>query len=220
MAIVLKETRALFVHIPKTGGTWVEAVFNKLGIANQRAPHSPAASVRHATLDQLPGDYDFRFAFVRHPVAWYESWWKFQAGAWRRFEQGRWHPQRVLENCADDDFSQFVMNCLEHQPAYVSRMYEWFLGPPGNDRFDFVGRTESLRDDLTHVLRQLGYDFDEREIEQAKPIHVSGKKLGEPVWDADLRRRVLELESPAIRRFYSNDRPERTRAIEACRAET
>lgn len=182
----------------------MEAVLNRLGIEHERAPHVPTASVRHAVPEQLPGNYEYRFTFVRHPLSWYESWWKYQAGSWLRFEVPRWHPQRILERCADDDFSQFIHKCLEQEPAYVTRMYEWYLGPPGQNRFDFVGKTESLRDDLSKVLQQLGYEFDHTEIEKSRPVLVSGKRLGDPVWEPGLKARVLALESPSIRRFYGN----------------
>lgn len=204
MAIVLTQSGALFVHIPKTGGTWVANVLNRLGIANESAPHVPAASVRHAIPEQFVGRYKFRFTFVRHPLAWYESWWKFQAGVWRQFEVGVWHPQRVLEPCADNDFSQFIRNCLVQEPGYVTRMYEWYLGPPEVERFDFVGRTESLAEDLVTVLRQLGHTNRIDEVSHFAPVHVSRSKFGEAVWDPELRRRIIDVEAPAIRRFYAD----------------
>ena len=34
------------------------------------------------------------------------------------------------------------------------------------------------------------------------PLNVSRKLCGEPVWDPDLKRQMLALEAPAIRRFY------------------
>ena len=124
MAIVLTEANALFVHIPKTGGTWVEHVLHRCGIETAPAPRAAEASVRHATPSQLLGNYRFRFTFVRHPFSWYESWWKYQAGVWQVFEPDVWHPQRVLEPCASDDFLRFVRRCVEREPGYVSRMYE------------------------------------------------------------------------------------------------
>jgi hypothetical protein len=36
------------------------------------------------------------------------------------------------------------------------------------------------------------------------PVNVSERKCGEPVWDPRLKRRLLELEEPAIRRFYGS----------------
>ncbi len=48
-----------------------------------------------------------------------------------------------------------------HEPGYVSRMYEWYLGPPGLGWVDTVGPYEHLADDLVAILRSLSYDFDE-----------------------------------------------------------
>ena len=65
------------------------------------------------------------------PLSWYESWWKYQSGIWTVWEPGVWHPQRSLEKCRSDDFSDFIRLCIRNEPGYVSRMYEWYVGPVG-----------------------------------------------------------------------------------------
>ena len=202
MSTHLIQANALFLHIPKTGGTWVEEALKAGGIATEYAQALDTVSWRHALRYHLTQNFRFAFTFVRHPLSWYESWWKFQAGIWTRYEPGVWHPQRVLERCAADDFSAFIRLCLEHEPAYVSRLYEWYIGPPGLECVDLVCRYEDLADDLVRVLRRLGYDFDEAALRRQAPANVSRKLAGKPVWDPGLRQRVLELEAPAIRRFY------------------
>ncbi len=202
MSTHLIQANALFLHIPKTGGTWVEEALKACGIATEYAPALDTVSWRHPLRGHLTQSFRFAFTFVRHPLSWYESWWKFQARVWTRYEPEVWHPQRVLERCAADDFSTFVRLCLEHEPAYVSRLYEWYIGPPGLEFVDLICRYENLADDLVRVLRLLGYDFDEAALRGQAPANVSRKYAGEPVWDPELRRCVLEVEAPAIRRFY------------------
>ena len=75
----------------------------------------------------------FRFCFVRHPGSWYESYFKYQTTVgWLKSNQlnpDGWHRWRGLDQCASDDFCTFVRNCIRWQPAYLTRMYEWYAGP-------------------------------------------------------------------------------------------
>ncbi len=81
-------------------------------------------------------------------------------------------------------------------------MYEWYIGPVGFEFAQFVGRHENLADDLIRVLTLLDQTFDVDILRRIDPVNVSLKSCGEPVWDPDLRRKMLALEAPAIRRFY------------------
>jgi hypothetical protein len=211
MAIRILPSNALFLHIPKTGGTWVGQALAHCGVALEQAETIAGVTYRHPVLPMVQLTHPFVFTFVRHPLSWYESWWKFMAGIWPIFEPGVWHPQRDLEKCRSDDFSEFIRLCIEHEPGYVSRMYEWYIGPPGHEFVNFIGRHESLVEDLVRVLLLLGHQFDERALQNHQPENVSLKRCGEPIWDSRLKRRLLELEAPAIRRFYSDRIDPRTR---------
>ena len=213
MSVSLRHSGALFLHIPKTGGSWVEHTLGQIGIEIDPAETIPGVTYRHSLLPMIRREHPLAFTFVRHPLSWYESWWKFQAGIWTVFEPGVWHPQRVLERCQSDDFNEFIRLAIEHEPSYVSRMYEWFIGPPGHDFVQFVGRQENLAEDLIAVLMTLGYEVDAPAIRRIARANESQKRYGEPVWDPDLRRKVLELEASAIRRFYADPPKPRPRAI-------
>ncbi|HMB04446.1 MAG TPA: hypothetical protein VKP69_12005 [Isosphaeraceae bacterium] len=124
------------------------------------------------------------------------------AGWWPIHEPGVWHPQRSLKRCRSDDFSEFLCLCIEHEPGYVSRMYEWYIGPPVQQFVDFVGRYEDLVDDQVRVLTILDRPFDEVALRAQARENVSRKLHGEPVWHPKLRRQILALEAPALGRFY------------------
>ena len=202
MALHLLDANALFVHIPKTGGIWLEEALPACGIRTAQPETRDGVSWRHPLPADICGHYDFTFTFVRHPLSWYESWWKFQGGHWYTFEPGVWHPQRVLEPCGADDFSSFMRRCLEREPGYVTRLYEWYIGPPGIERVDFVGRQEALVDNLVGVLRGLNCDFDETVLREHPRANVGTEDGGPPVWDPAVKERTEALEAGAIRRFY------------------
>ena len=203
MSVHLLDTNALFLHIPKTGGLFVEAALKAAGIRMDPWPRvRDRMSARHAPVWAHLRDYDFVFAFVRHPLAWFESWWRFQqAKNWQQWEPGYWHPQRCLEPFARLPFPEYVEQILKHQPGYVTRLYEWMMGPPDAGLVQFVGHQESLVDDLCHVLRKLGYKVNEERIRSCPPTNVGRSSVSS--WSDSVRQGVLAAEAALIEQYYS-----------------
>ena len=88
MALHLVDANALFVHIPKTGGVWVEEALPACGIATACPLTTGGVSWRHPLPADIRGSFDFTFTFVRHPISWYESWWRFASSRVEHFEPG------------------------------------------------------------------------------------------------------------------------------------
>lgn len=121
MALILK-SGAVFLHIPKTGGNLVTSVLRESGLVRAQLGH------KHADMSRLlvPADgrvskpvlflemrrimtalrpKPFLFCFVRHPLKWYESWFKYKAQParnWRTWGSERelldWHPAAPLSS--------------------------------------------------------------------------------------------------------------------------
>lgn len=222
---------AEFLHIPKTGGSWVRDVLgaNDL-IADHllykhadydvnlfRLPTSARQHLRDATRIVLPKlkmgrlvkhipDRDvkpvFRFCFVRHPLAWYESWWRYMEGiSWWQFGQQNsrvhWHPNAILNGLGNSDFNQFVRNVIQARPGYVSELMFAYTKPG----ISFIGKTENLREDLTHVLDLMGLKYDKATLEQTPKVNVSEVAPSAVEWDLELKRTVMKLELPALLHF-------------------
>ena len=95
----------------------------------------------------------YTFCFVRHPVRWYESWWRYLRGkngipGWKppstEIVFKRWSPLSVPSQAFCSDFNQFVGRMHAHFPGYVTWLYGMYAVPEVN----FVGRQERLAEGL------------------------------------------------------------------------
>ena len=226
MAVVLRCGSEL-LHIPKTGGSWVTSVLEANDLISQHRGHkhadfdrnllSSAFSARqhlsevlrltkekflYASKNAPISEAPFRFCFVRHPLSWYESWWKYMKGRnWNDWgtqnSADNWHPNSILNGLGSDDFNEFVWNIVRVRPGYVSELYASYTKPG----IGFIGKTETLRDDLCYVLDLLGHSYSKDSILSAKRENVSKTKPSEIRWDPDLRLLVMRLELSALVNF-------------------
>lgn len=212
MSLYLPELNAVFVAIPKTGSQWVRRV-----LAESGATCAPAGGPGD---HNLPGTYgrggpgeptgNRRFCFVRHPLEWYESVWRGLHSSWpdRRpvkplHRERTWSPIRLVTYTAGArTFDEFVRAVLSEQPGFWSRMCEWYAGPPGAPAVDYVGRCENLADDLRIILTALGW-----KRRPAETPRVNESETPAPVWNPELRERVLESERVGVNRWYTSAGP-------------
>ncbi len=221
MAVILKNG-AVFLHIPKTGGTWVTGVLRESGLMRCSIGH------RHANLPHVlaPGNQGFgrrlehfykrtcflkthprpfTFCFVRHPLAWYESFYRYKSQSELNWEEDgevdnihRWHPNAILNGLGRGrDFNSFTSALMDKYPGYVSALYSHYTFRP----VDFIGKQENLREDLVTVLERTGCDFDAGKIRVRERINRSRAASDKLEWDPAVRTRVLRLEAAAMERF-------------------
>lgn len=149
--------------------------------------HAPARAVNAADR--------FVFGFVRHPLTWWASFWRY------RMATG-WDEENTIDFAAgSDSFDAFIRNVVNRLPGYLSRLYTDYLGPPDAE-ISFVGRYESLAFDLPRALALAGVPFDPARLLMESPVNVSeGWEVG---YSPRLAERLLEAESEAVTRFYSD----------------
>jgi hypothetical protein len=81
----LRERRAMFLHIPRTGGTWVKGVVRGMGVPMERwrKPCHAYRGRKHVLLSHLLPELfakvDCVFCFVRRPSSFYVSNWRATA---------------------------------------------------------------------------------------------------------------------------------------------
>jgi hypothetical protein len=217
MALLLIDD-SVFLHVPKAGGTWVTRVLREAGLVRFRFSH------KHGDLERVvnfgnyyPWQYvkrtaragpllhrrvraAYKFTFVRHPLAWYRSYFMYMVQLdWKRHGGlgiDPWHPYAALYDLRADTFAGFAANVVERAPGFVSAMYRRYTEPG----VDFVGRQESLASDLVHVMRARGYAFDEASVRSRRRENVSSRSrtLALP---RDLRAALIASEAEAIQRY-------------------
>jgi hypothetical protein len=221
----LLKNNAVYLHIPKTGGTWVYAVLTALGLVRARLGHEHADLLHAAWHDRFCSDAklfrhllrrfarssrapvampldSFKFCFVREPIKWYESYWRFmQTMDWQAIGDEavpiKWHPNAMLNGLGSPDFNTFMANVLRKRPGYVTEMYGWYTPP----NIDFVGKQENLTEDLAQALTLMKVDFDPAQLKAMPVINESPSKIPKPEWDPKLKRQTLLAEYAGYVRF-------------------
>lgn len=203
MALYLPDTQTLITHIPKTGGCWIEVALQDANVRFVRAhPPGPDRHWQWTPYDLRSLNANQIVAFVRHPVTWYESYWKWRNTPGKERVYWPWPPR---PNAVGVPFERWIQKMMDQEPSYVTRLYEQYLGMEGNPIATHIGRFESLKDDLIRLLSTCGVSLDssqEKAIRGKPRYNVSRSRVGDPVWPDGVQERLLNMEAPIIRRFY------------------
>jgi hypothetical protein len=156
--------RVVFVHVPKTGGSSIDRIFDTEVPDARRVEGRQRHAPYRRLLDAEPDLADYwSFGFVRNPWARLVSWWTMVGGVFARAEAGhpralakiRNHPSVwIPEGAYRDDFERFVLEGTVSLPK-VGRPQLRTLSAQGR-RVDFVGRLESFDSDIAVVRERLG----------------------------------------------------------------
>jgi hypothetical protein len=180
-----------FLHVPKTGGTWVHAAIK--ASVEECQQYTINGDV-HVPLEKCPCPEKFKIAFVRHPLDWYRSYWTY------RMANG-WNYNSLLDkDCCSDDFAIFCYKVFENYPGILSRGYSVYVGSPER-QIEFIGRFENLVDDLIKGLKKAGERFIESEIRNLPPINVSNRKRFPSTITSNLKKAFKKHEYTALERF-------------------
>ena len=168
--LISDSRRALFVHVPKTGGVSVGVTFKRTcPDARSKTPGVTPPLGRHAPYERIlraepqVGDY-WSFAFVRNPWARMVSWWSMIQDWDREWGPSSGRPQETAEKMRGNDmwraasaysgFEEFVLRGTEELPRVGRPQVDYVRA--GDREVDFIGRTETFAEDLAEVERRLG----------------------------------------------------------------
>ncbi|TWT89101.1 hypothetical protein Mal64_25930 [Pseudobythopirellula maris] len=213
MSLVLKN-KAVFLHIPKTGGNWIREMLKELDLIDRQLGHKHADHARYLAAARSETGWrrriqpspkrPFTFCFVRNPLKWYESWFKYQSQPkwnWRDWGDAKdpdnWHACAMLNGLGGSDFNAFVERALDKRPGFVSEMFGWYDAPA----VDFVGRQENLREDFLKAIKAMGLEVDEDRVREFGKVGVSPKPMERIEWRDDVRRRAALCEYAGLVRY-------------------
>jgi len=192
--------KAVFYHIPKTGGTFVSGILTHYMDGKIHKPlinNEFGFRLEHAAFRDNPTDKP-TFCFLRHPLSWYQSYWRYKTRGFEHIGEQDWDEKKIdIDSCADFDFNKFVMNVLEKYPdGYVGNMYKHYL-----EGMDYVGRQESLRGDFIRILNFIGIEPPVFPIITRQGNNVSqGAKA---YYNESTLNKILKVEEEAIEIYYS-----------------
>lgn len=191
------------MHIPRTGGTTVERVIEELGINKSRIARKHRRLWHHSKSRKM--QIKKVFTFVRDPFCYYQSVWKWlsrcseKSFAW--MQNQTWHPHHTAAKYYDKDFNAWVLKMVEEEPAWVTRIYESYCGPEHAEYAQFIGRAETLMQDLTHVLKMYRLIHRKAVLPKVMPQHVIRKTIQ---WDTKAWNAISQSDKRALERFYSD----------------
>lgn len=184
--------KSCWLHVPKTGGVWVEKVLlNCVKGAQVSWP-------RHAGLSCCPKGR-FVFAFVRHPYTWYQSYWSYK-------QKAGWDPLNAFDQrCKDDRFDRFMDKTFDTDPAHYTKVIYCVMG--NGDNIDFVGHFENLQQDLEKALKLSGDILERDDIGTIEAINQSkAKHKAAARYASRQKETVAALDHEVFERFgYSKE---------------
>lgn len=152
---------------------------------------------KHAGLDKVPRGR-FVFAFVRHPLEWYRSYWAYKMTV-------GWDKMNKSDNaCKSKYFDEFITNIIDKNPGRYTSVCREFCGHPDNP-IDFTGRVENMEEDLRHALKLAGEEIVRDVIGDTPPVNKSKKNFkDDAVYASWQRDAIYDLDREAFERFGYN----------------
>ncbi len=143
------EHSAIYIHIPKTGGTSVSnALFEK----------DPGHYFlkRYEQVDKVKFESYFKFSIVRHPVDRLVSTYNYLI-ARKAIYKDPYHPYSFLAKY--DFLEDFIINGLSQELIesnyFFASQTEYLQNSQGNIQMDYIGKLESINDDFKVICSKL-----------------------------------------------------------------
>jgi len=181
--VIDNERKAIFIHIPKTGGVSVEQTIHKsLGGDNVITMHKlihkpPRIDVDtcnglhlHSTLYDYKRYYGDRindfyiFTFVRNPWRRMVSHWEFMITDGYNYN---------VSEKDKLDFSKFVQIYGSGILIYATQGYKSYITEYQNLKPNFIGKLENINEDMLKVANDLQLDITE--VIHANPTSIDSK---------------------------------------------
>ncbi len=170
-----------FLHIPKCGGTYINTILWRLGCINDRSNHILSPGYGHLFPSQMPDDGKPLFTFVRHPVAWWKSFYHWNM----HLEHSRFSGQEKETKSFDEwinDYGEFWLGFYTHLVKRYTGVESVF---PNSKVVSLVGKTENLEPDLKRLLDLTGEPYHKHVMVEVlnKTLYVKDEHTNIQVYD-------------------------------------
>jgi len=205
--MALLTDKFLFLHIPKTGGSYIRKVIDLIHIKWVEKSHHHSCFpglLDHLSSNDLLGKTVI--CFIRHPLTWYQSRWAF-----RLSHQSGWQGNGLDLACGSNDFNMFVNNCIDYtgsDKGWASYKMTKFIDNIPSGLKTFIGKQENLRNDLISALIECGAVIAETELplspkfnmslNDGKQSHIIAK------YDIKTYERVMQFDGEFMNKYYKD----------------
>jgi hypothetical protein len=162
--MALRFKNQIFYHIPKCAGSYVRKVIEKLEEDRQEFCWTHSTPFETKATEEL--DY-VSFAVVRHPITWYESYFRYRVSGMKTWVLDCYFDKVVQ----DTSFEKFILKVMSHTIAgattYVGHLFAPYLGVTQ------LLKVETLDVDLARVLAGFGYEYKPIAPVKVAPRNIS-----------------------------------------------
>lgn len=142
MTLLLQRTA--FIHVQKTGGTYVRHAVRQLHLKEREAAvkkNTRFSQLVHRSyrVDKIYIGPRIAWGLVRQPLSWLKSYYAYRT-------KNGWG-QKGIDSLPHGDINVWIYNVEKHYPGTVSELYTDML-----KGCDYIGRTEELPEPLLFVL--------------------------------------------------------------------
>jgi len=197
--MAIRIDKAIFLHIPKTGGTWVTNYFRETGMIQEEIEilresdvtpgYKGMVYMAHIAADQLPSTNDLIFCFVRHPLTWYRSYW----------ESKQMIPDRsggYIDEIVDLSFHEFIETIIKTRPGFLTEFYNSYT--TGSH---LIGKQETLRDDFNNILTLLRVPYNKEPLFERPDENVVPSEQRYTTWQVG---EIMRMEKSIINQYGYN----------------
>lgn len=173
MRVLINSKTVTFIHLPRTGGSWVRSQLSVAGSVIANFGHNLNISHRGTAIST-----------IRHPESWYPSFW---AKFGKRSNKIKTLSLPGISDVNSEDFNEWASMVCDVFPGVLSSVYREQILPCK------LFKTESLSETFNQWLTDcFGVGIADRD-----PVNVTSKS-DLPSWDMGVLCRVIELEREAV----------------------